>query len=83
MFKHWTLKQTVLYYRWLTIWFLIFRAFDIHKRKFLTFKEVLLGLAALEHSTQHGGMPAEMRCRYIFRYYDKNSDGNLQFEEFR
>lgn len=60
-----------------------FRAFDIHKRKFLTFKEVLLGLAALEPSTQHGGMPAEMRCRYIFRYYDKNSDGNLQFEEFR
>ena len=62
---------------------MIFRAFDIHKRKFLTFKEVLLGLAALEPSTQHGGMPAEMRCRYIFRYYDKNSDGNLQFEEFR
>lgn len=60
-----------------------FRSFDLQKRKFLTFKEVLLGLAALEPSTQHGGMPAEMRCRYIFRYYDKNSDGNLQFDEFR
>lgn len=60
-----------------------FRAFDLHKRKFLTFKEVLLGLAALEPSTQHGGMPAEMRCRYIFRFYDKNSDGHLQYDEFR
>ncbi|KAK6192273.1 hypothetical protein SNE40_003771 [Patella caerulea] len=61
----------------------IFRAFDLHKRKFLTFKEVLLGLAAMEPATQHGGMPAEMRCRYIFKYYDKNLDNFLQYDEFR
>ncbi|KAL4223534.1 hypothetical protein ACF0H5_017005 [Mactra antiquata] len=60
-----------------------FRAFDVHKRKYLSCKDVLLGLAAMEPSTQHGGMPAEMRCRYIFRYYDRNLDGNLQFEEFK
>ncbi|XP_033747393.1 uncharacterized protein LOC117332550 [Pecten maximus] len=60
-----------------------FRAFDTHKRRILNFKEVLLGLAAMEPSTQHGGMPAEMRCRYIFRFYDKNMDNFLQFSEFR
>ncbi|ESO98154.1 hypothetical protein LOTGIDRAFT_142980 [Lottia gigantea] len=56
----------------------IFRAFDLHKRKYLTYKDVLLGLAAMEPTTQHGGMPAEMRCRYIFKYYDKNLDNFLQ-----
>lgn len=61
----------------------LFRAFDVHKRKYLSNKDVLLGLAAMEPSTQHGGMPAEMRCRYIFRFYDRNSDGQLQFDEFK
>ncbi|XP_062611912.1 uncharacterized protein LOC134273725 [Saccostrea cucullata] len=61
----------------------LFRAFDMHKKRILQFKDVLVGLAALEPSTQHGGMPAEMRCRYIFRFYDHNVDGFLQFEEFK
>ncbi|KAK3084884.1 hypothetical protein FSP39_020780 [Pinctada imbricata] len=61
----------------------LFRSFDVHKRKMLQFKDMLVGLAALEPTTQHGGMPAEMRCRYIFRYYDQNTDGFLQFEEFK
>ncbi|XP_013419289.1 uncharacterized protein LOC106179994 isoform X2 [Lingula anatina] len=60
-----------------------FRAFDVHHRKMLTFKEVLLGLASLDPVTQHGGTPAEMRCRYMFRFYDKNGDGYLQFDEFK
>ena len=49
----------------------------------LTYKELLHGLAAMEPCTQHGGLPAEMRCRYMFRFYDMNSDGFLQFEEFK
>ncbi|XP_060578202.1 uncharacterized protein LOC132735281 [Ruditapes philippinarum] len=61
----------------------LFRAFDVHKRKYLSCKDVLLGLAAMEPTTQHGGMPAEMRCRYIFRYFDRNMDGHLQFDEFK
>ncbi|XP_061163616.1 uncharacterized protein LOC133172682 [Saccostrea echinata] len=61
----------------------LFRSFDMHKKRILQFKDVLVGLAALEPSTQHGGMPAEMRCRYIFRFYDHNVDGFLQFEEFK
>ena len=62
---------------------LIFRSFDVHKKRMLTFRDILLGFAALEPATQHGGMPAEMRCRYIFRYYDQNLDGYLQFDEFK
>jgi Ca2+-binding EF-hand superfamily protein len=49
----------------------------------LTFNDYLFGLAAMEPCTQHGGMPAEQRCRYIFRYYDHNGDGLLQMDEFR
>ena len=55
----------------------------MHKRRVLTYKELLHGLAAMEPCTQHGGLPAEMRCRYMFRFYDVNSDGFLQFEEFK
>ena len=59
------------------------RAFDLHKRNLLTFKDVLLGLSAMEPATPHGGTPAELRCRYIFRYYDRDCDGHLSTEEFR
>jgi len=61
----------------------LFRAFDPHKKHVLSYKEVLHGLAALEPCTQHGGLPAEMRCRFMFRYYDLNGDGFLQYEEFK
>ncbi|XP_064612547.1 LOW QUALITY PROTEIN: uncharacterized protein LOC135476448 [Liolophura sinensis] len=61
----------------------LFRAFDVHRRKLLSFKDVLLGLAAMEPTTPHGSVPAEMRCRYIFRFYDEDSDGFLQHSEFR
>lgn len=63
--------------------FVVDRSFDFHKKNILQFKDILVGLAALEPSTQHGGMPAEVRCRYIFRFYDQNMDGFLQFEEFK
>lgn len=35
----------------------------------------------MEPYTQHGGLPAEQRCRYIFRYYNYNEKGsNNNFE---
>lgn len=43
----------------------------------------MLGLAAMEPNTQHGGTPAELRCRYIFRYYDVDQDGLLRYQEFK
>jgi diadenosine tetraphosphatase ApaH/serine/threonine PP2A family protein phosphatase/Ca2+-binding EF-hand superfamily protein len=61
----------------------IFRSFDAHQRQALTFRDYLLGLAAMEPCTQHGGAPAELRCRYIFRYYNQMNDGQLHPSEFR
>ncbi|KAF8768173.1 Serine/threonine-protein phosphatase PP1 like protein [Argiope bruennichi] len=61
----------------------LFRAFDLNSIGHLSFKDVLIGLAAMNQSTPHGGSPAEMRCRYIFRYYDSNNDGALENSEFR
>ena len=59
------------------------RAFDTNRQGFLGWFETLVGLACLEPTTPHGGVPAEFRCRYIFRYYDVNCDGLLSWEEFR
>lgn len=60
-----------------------FRAFDMTQRNYLTFLDYLLGLAALDPNTQHGGIPAEQRCRYIFRYYNRNNNQRMTFEEFK
>ncbi|XP_064461087.1 uncharacterized protein LOC135371046 isoform X1 [Ornithodoros turicata] len=61
----------------------LFRAMDIHNRGALTWKELVLGLAAMEPGTQHGGTPGELRCRHIFRLYDTNCDGVMEYAEFR
>lgn len=61
----------------------LFRAMDVHNRGALTFKELVLGLAAMEPGTQHGGNPGEQRCRHIFRLYDTNCDGIMEYSEFR
>ena len=50
---------------------------------YVTFHELLLGLAAMDRSTAHGGHVGELRCGYIFRYYDSNSDGKLSLSELR
>ena len=47
----------------------------------INYFELLQGLACMDPATSHGGLPGEIRCRYIFRYYDKNRDGNLDVEE--
>jgi hypothetical protein len=60
-----------------------FRAFDSTQRNYLTFIDYLLGLAALDPNTQHGGVPAEQRCRYIFRYYNINNNQRMTFDEFK
>ena len=60
-----------------------FRAFDSNQRNYLTFVDYLLGLAALDPNTQHGGVPAEQRCRYIFRYYNRTNNQRMNFEEFK
>lgn len=61
----------------------LFRAFDTSCCGHLTSKDILLGFAAMNPTTQHGGPPAEIRCRYIFRFYDSNNDGFLEWKELR
>jgi hypothetical protein len=60
-----------------------FRAFDSTQRNYLTYIDYLLGLAALDPNTQHGGIPAEQRCRYIFRYYNITNNQRMTFDEFK
>uniref|UniRef100_A0A2A4J6N0 Serine/threonine-protein phosphatase n=1 Tax=Heliothis virescens TaxID=7102 RepID=A0A2A4J6N0_HELVI len=61
----------------------LFRAADITGRGGLSFLELMLWSAALEPGTQHSGVPAEIRCRYIFRYFDGNRDLKLEYVEFK
>ncbi|XP_075992786.1 uncharacterized protein LOC142987717 [Anticarsia gemmatalis] len=61
----------------------LFRAADVTGRRGLSFLELMLWNAALEPSTQHSGVPAEIRCRYIFRYFDSNRDCKLEYVEFK
>jgi hypothetical protein len=44
------------------------RTFDVDSKGGITFRDFLSGIAVIEPGTQHGGPPAEVRCRYIFRY---------------
>ncbi|CAH0405048.1 unnamed protein product [Chilo suppressalis] len=61
----------------------LFRAADVTGRGGLSFAELVLWMAALEPATQHSGVPAEIRCRYIFRYFDSNRDLKLEYVEFK
>ncbi|RWS15574.1 Calcineurin-like protein phosphoesterase [Dinothrombium tinctorium] len=58
-----------------------FRAFAFNSLPYISFHEFLLGLAALDKNTYHGGHPGELRCGYIFRFYDANSDNMLERKE--
>lgn len=62
----------------------LFTAFKLtkHSNPVLSYPEFISGLAACEPFTPHGDTCGEIRCRYIFRYYDRNHDGKLEFEEF-
>lgn len=42
---------------------------------------MLCALACLEPATAHGDVSGEMRCRYIFRFYDRDDDGFLSRSE--
>lgn len=61
----------------------IFRAMDGQKTGELGPREFILGLTAMDPMTSHGKGPAEIRCRYIFKYYDKNDDGHLEVSELK
>ncbi|XP_055327450.1 uncharacterized protein LOC129580802 [Paramacrobiotus metropolitanus] len=64
----------------------LYRAFGEFTKdadSYLTYEAFLAGICAMNPTTPHGGVPAELRCRFMFRYYDKNSDRILSAEEFK
>ncbi|KAF5299422.1 hypothetical protein FQA39_LY11568 [Lamprigera yunnana] len=61
----------------------LFKAADITKRQGLTFRELLIILACTEPNTNYGKGTAEMRCRYMFRFFDRDGDGVLNYTEYK
>jgi Ca2+-binding EF-hand superfamily protein len=61
----------------------LFRSADMYGRGGISFREFLYFLAAIEPGTSHGGGPAELRCRYIFKYLDTDKNNLLKRDEMR
>ena len=62
----------------------LYRSFLYSGRPFLSFHEFFLGLCALEKNTSHGGTTGELRCGYIFRYYNESNDKKgLTFDDIK
>src|SRR5699024_1975206 len=56
-----------------------YAAFRIRAKHYMTFTELLLGLAAIDLRTDH----KEARYKFVFRYYDSDKDGALNRNEFK
>ncbi|XP_023026420.1 uncharacterized protein isoform X2 [Leptinotarsa decemlineata] len=61
----------------------LFNAADLNMRNGISFREFLYFLACIDPNTAHGGAAAEIRCRYMFRYYDRDRDDFLKFDEMK
>ncbi|XP_024081114.1 uncharacterized protein LOC106669357 isoform X2 [Cimex lectularius] len=61
----------------------LLRAADSRDRKCINFRELLHIIAVLEPKTIHTGLGLESRVLFVFRYYDKNSDGILETKDIR
>ncbi|RWS00809.1 Calcineurin-like protein phosphoesterase, partial [Dinothrombium tinctorium] len=61
----------------------VFRAFAFNGQNYLSYHEFILGIAALDKNTTHGGRSGELRCGYIFRFYDANNDNLLDYNDMK
>lgn len=61
-----------------------FRAVSLHSDEypFITFDEVMLGIALMQPAIPHGGKFAEQRCRCIFNFYCRSSRDFMKPDEF-
>ncbi|GAB6030244.1 hypothetical protein CHUAL_005921 [Chamberlinius hualienensis] len=57
----------------------LFRAFNCVKSSYVNYSEFLSGLAVMERHMIHG----EARCRFVFRFYDSDSDNLMTLADFR
>ena len=53
----------------------------IFRRSPLSFEDLVVGMAALDPNTTHGGVWNGLRAQYIFRCYDRDGDGALSLPE--
>ena len=49
----------------------------------LTLEELQVGMCALDPATPHGSVSGQLRCQFIFRYYNISGKGFMSFQEFR
>ncbi|XP_003384155.1 PREDICTED: uncharacterized protein LOC100639057 isoform X2 [Amphimedon queenslandica] len=49
----------------------------------LTLEELQVGLCALDPATPHGSVSGQLRCQFIFRFYNVSGKGFMSFQEFR
>ncbi|RZF36568.1 hypothetical protein LSTR_LSTR010679 [Laodelphax striatellus] len=61
----------------------LFRAADVMDRGALTHREFICILAACEPKTPHAGKAAEIRCRYIFRFFDSTNSNKLSYDDLK
>ncbi|CAJ0577252.1 unnamed protein product, partial [Mesorhabditis spiculigera] len=64
----------------------LFRAMNIYNDRGVSFHEFVLGLAAFQPTSRHGGTIGEFRCRLIFRYFAAGCDeegGAMKREEMQ
>ncbi|XP_063846075.1 uncharacterized protein LOC135091949 isoform X1 [Scylla paramamosain] len=59
----------------------VFRALDKQRTGELSHVDFVHGLVAMDPMTPHGKRPGEIRSWYIFRYYDRDSNGVLEEED--
>ena len=49
----------------------------------LTLEELQVGLCAMDPATPHGSVSGQLRCQFIFRYYNSSGKGFMSFQEFK
>lgn len=57
----------------------LFKAFNTARNGYLSFHELLLGLAAMEPASKGG----QQRSKFIFRYYDTDNSGKMSEEKVK
>src|SRR5699024_7844957 len=59
----------------------LFNSFCAYTGTFITFKDFLMTMVALERRCTHGGIGGELRTKCIFRFYAKTGASSITFEE--
>lgn len=49
----------------------------------ITLEELQIGLCAMDPATPHGAVPGQLRCQFIFKYYNTSGTGQLTHNEFK